>query len=140
MRRLVAEDIQAGVAAAKHDEGQNVTPPGIEVASHGDNPKRQREGVQHRADIAHIVDVAEFIAQLALGHAANIEPIGGQNIRKQICRRHHRGRRAFEVWEHSHNVMIHYLIVMDKLSNRIAWVGLCFACGSDEFGMACNDR
>jgi hypothetical protein len=36
--------------------------------------------------------------------------------------------------------MIHYLIVMDKLSNRIAWVGLCFACGSDEFGMACNDR
>ena len=36
--------------------------------------------------------------------------------------------------------MIHSLIVVNKFSNRIAWVGLCFASGSDEFAMARNDR
>ena len=139
MRGLVAKDVQAGVAAAEHDECQDVRPPGVEVTGQSDNAERQREGVQHGADIAHVVDVAELIAQLALGHAASIEPIGRQNIGKQICRWHHRGHRGVKVGERSHGVMIHSAVVMNKIRNIWVWVCWCWASGSDEVGMACND-
>jgi hypothetical protein len=91
--RLVAEDVQQGVAPPHQQEGRHPGPPRPEHGGLRHHTERLCEGQGNREGVAGVGDATQLVADLPNRHGPHVQAVGGQDIGPSVWRRDEGGER-----------------------------------------------